>query len=270
MLTFEERFTGYTGAYMQLCTMLYAPLEQNAIELKNSYFAFNGSRNYGYHNENSDFDVIGFYVQNVRRSSIWQTEFVPHLIDVSISDFYNKNLVVNYTLWELEKFFYLLAHQSLQPFELLFAQDIKSFTTINFEILREAYFSNLYVGLIYNLINFAQNSYKDYVTQSKDKRNVFGTINKNLFYANMRLFQASKLIELASTPYNYNNYVWLFTDRILHSYEFKQFEFTYELFDQYKSFCRNLAMHQKDSYKESRFDMFYSLYKETVDKLSTV
>lgn len=265
MLALNYRLLGYEQSYTDLVAETFKLVFNNTKLLK-MYVTFNGSRQYGYHNEKSDIDLIGFYVSKYRPAAFFDSGYLSHINDTKIIDVDNKQLVVNYSLWDLEKFYYLLSNYSLQPLEFLFATEFKSTVTFDRKALAMLYFKQFPVGLIHNLVNFARNSYSDFINQVGEKRQVYG-MHKNEFYANFRLYQAQQLISLYTDYYyvEYKHYEMLFNESIVKHMLPSQFEFSYELCGELK-LKADLISKKLNAHRQTQ--QFYELYKRHFEELT--
>lgn len=264
MLILSERLLGFEQYYVNLADETCKLLLDNNQRLQ-FYTTFNGSRQYGYHNENSDFDFIGFYISKFRPAAFFDSGYLSHINKTNIIDVDNKQLVINYSLWDLEKFYYLLSNYSLQPLELLFAAQLKSTVTFDRKELAMIYFEKFPIGLFHNLINFAINSYSDFVNQVREKRQIYG-MQKNEFYANFRLYQAQQLLSLYTDYYNvsFEHYEMLFNESIVKHMLISQFEFSYDSCNELKEQV-DLVSKKLNAHRQTQ--RFYEIYKNHFKEL---
>lgn len=267
----HNKYLGYDDSGLFITNSLVRKLKEANLDTYYN-FRFVGSRNYGYHTENSDFDIAGIYIDFSQRSSVFTTQYQKHLIG-KIEDVYiDKLITIEYTLYEFEYFCWSLAHQSLNAFELLFSSTLDYTKTYNFELLFNAYFSNVTAGLLLNLISFAYQSNKDVLKKTaysgfKIKYTNTGE-HKDVFYSRLRLFQAYKLYQLITeNERKFINTLKIedvkpyFSNEVLTIQEFKDFSYTDETVVYLKRKSNDLLQQQMVKYiDETRYEMFYRVY----------
>jgi predicted nucleotidyltransferase len=230
-------------------------LDKYETELTLMYLTVVGSRNYGYNSEKSDYDLMGVYWSANRSSAVFDNKLTGYVENVTYKATVD-NRTVEVTLYDLEKFAKLLFNGSVNVYEALYSNTVL-YSTMNVNGFRVNVSENFNVSLLFNLLNFANNCYVDFLSGKTDK--TVYDVNKNQFYSAFRLKQALELLDYVKSGVDYKQlnvlYNQLFNASFFETYDYT-FNFTPELFEACKSVVQQLNVSTGNSMREG-----YKYYK---------